>query len=227
MYRIYPTLLDSFTRYKGSVNYKEAAEAKQELLNKINRVPEPMPPIVNQGKWFKEAIDFLCNQVEEGNDLTAVGGFDGVFRWRSPSGLQGEIGIDVAEYFVKKLAHSVKEYFTQGQIVVDNHIVELYGYVDNIREDVIWDCKYVQKYDLAKYFSSMQRLIYPYCIEQQGGQVSQFEFLATNGEEIFSEVYNWKPERDVPMLKNTLSDFIKFINENRSFITDRKLVLED
>lgn len=223
MYRIYPTLLDSFTRYKGSGQFKEAAAAKQDLLNKINRVPEPMPEIVFKGKWFKEAVDFLCEKSENGESIEIWSGYDGVYR-RVHSGHQFECDMEVMQYFVKKLQFSVKEFFCQGQIVVDNEIVELYGYVDNIREDVIWDCKFVQKYDLAKYFSSSQRLVYPYCVEQQGGQVSQFEFLATNGEEIFAETYNWKPERDVPMLKNTIADFIEFIEKHRSFITDKKLV---
>jgi hypothetical protein len=217
MYKIYPTLLDSFFRYKGSVGYKEAADAKQELINRVNRVREPEPPIVRQGKKFKELVDLYCDKVESKFNIELVG--DNHFLDRCEFAFSGK----VIKYFVKKLVYSVREVFVSAPIVVGNELVEVYGYVDNVRQDVIYDCKYVERYDLAKYFSSQQRLIYPYCVEHNGGQVSQFEFLATDGKDIFSEVYNWNPKRDVALLKKNIAEFIEFLEKHRNFIADKKI----
>jgi hypothetical protein len=102
-------------------------------------------------------------------------------------------------------------------------LVNLYGYADYVQANRIIDLKYAEKYDLLKYYESSQRLIYPFCFNEQGNQIEYFDFLASNGREIFLETYRYKPDEDIPKIVFLCEQFIEFLIENRKSITDKKV----
>jgi hypothetical protein len=61
-----------------------------------------------------------------------------------------------------------------------------YGIADVIRRNTIFDIKRVNKYDLGKYESSIQHLIYMYATD-----ISNFEYVISDGEEVYVETYHW------------------------------------
>lgn len=106
--------------------------------------------------------------------------------------------------------------------------VTLYGLPDYIRPFSVVDLKTTGSYSFGKYRHNAQHLVYPYIIEQTGGSARLFEYRVVElnkwGKwEQFSETYTYDPERDIPTLTRMVEDFIRFVEENRNNITDKKI----
>jgi hypothetical protein len=84
----------------------------------------------------------------------------------------------------------------------------LYGIADVIRRNTIFDIKRVNQYDLGKYETSIQHLIYMYATD-----IPNFEYVISDGHEVYVEAYYWEAksletlkERITEMKGSLLSD---------------------
>lgn len=199
-YKIYPTLLDSFIYYQSS----ESDQAEQDLINKINRVPF-FSEAAEKGTRFNKVIDCVL----DGNNIDT-----------------SEFDSKLIEEISEILADSILQVYTSCQINTGKGIVLMYGYIDYVKEDRVIDLKTTSKYDLGKYYDSIQRHFYPVSLTMAGNEINTFEFLVTDFENVYSEVYKFDYAESLNILENTLENFIDFLEAKRDLITDKKIFIQ-
>lgn len=223
-YRFYATLLDAFTEFldvkveeffyqdeqgKWHINYNENTGelhfseeevyqlAKQQLIDKINRVHKEPSEAAEKGTALNEIIDCMimkqpCKRddmiiktlkeievkKETGSISLADGKPDAYDYWfekiKTPCIYAHSQGFDF--YFDINFCRQVADYFKgsicQMPISVDiqtNYgIVELYGYPDYIKENKVYDLKTTKQYKFGKYEKSWQKHVYPYALIKTG-----------------------------------------------------------
>jgi hypothetical protein len=114
--------------------------------------------------------------------------------------------------------------------------VQLYGYVDEIVKDTVYDIKTTTRYEFGKYGKGWQRHAYPYCLIESGmmSSVKAFEFTAyklTGGTSRtplisgvqYPEYYAYSHEESRQLLADHCEAFIEFLEANRELITDKKI----
>ena len=91
----------------------------------------------------------------------------------------------------------------------------------------VHDIKTTGSYYVGKFKDHWQHMVYPYCLMQNGSDVRSFEYNVTDFKSTYTESYTFVPARDIPILINHCEDFIRFLNDNRDLITDKKIFAED
>lgn len=245
-YAIYPTLLDAFTSWQNSGEIWEKywghsecpphtpeefqALQRQSLIDKINRVPQEYSEAADRGTAFNLVIDWMVTgekpaEIEcskAGGMITATyNGHDFVYP------------VDTAKAVAGHLAGSLAQQLAEGFIDTPYGGVRLYGYIDYITPLRVVDLKTTGSYSLGKYKGSWQRLVYPYCLQQQGCEVEGVEFYVvelgkarkdgTVPAAIYSEFYNWRQQELTEQLRHGLTDFIEFLESVRDEITDFRI----
>lgn len=201
-YKFYPSLLDAYKWYQAS----EQDEAEQDLINKINRVPFKSDA-ADKGTWFNELIDISLKGIEKHEECYLTG---------------------CARQLVEKLQGAAKQVFTKTFLNVDGKIVELYGYIDYVKQDFITDLKTTARaYELGKYKDSLQLHLYPFSLINAGNEINYFEFLVCDFKSVFSEVYKVNYEESKAVLIDACRELIRFIEIKKNLITDKKIFAKD
>ena len=243
-YKFYATLLDSFYDYLNSdaiyeeyygyvenpkISIDEFHEKQyQSLLDRINRVPFKSEA-ADKGTAFNEVID--CMVLHQNSDKMKI------VRWKdkgSTVGVKARYdGFDF--YFPLPLIQEVASWYKGGlpqqyiQAVLPTTFgnVMLYGYIDYVMPFKTCDLKTTSRYSFGKFKHHFQHLVYPYALEKNGADVREFEYNVVlwgkYNYETFTESYLYRPERDVPYLTQHVEDFIRFLQDNRDKITDKKI----
>lgn len=209
-YKIYPTLLDAYAWYKKSDN----PDAKQELIDKINRVPFESEAAA-KGTAFNNLVDAALrnrwNSFYE--DIIEFGNF--------------EFKSSIVKLFVDELRGAIPQVKVQAEIETDNGTVLLYGFIDELLKDKCIDIKTTASYDFPKFLHNWQHIIYLYCLNEMNITCSSFQYLITDFNSIYKEDYFYKPDKQLTRLKAELNDFIFFLEMNRDLITDKKIFALD
>lgn len=107
--------------------------------------------------------------------------------------------------------------------------VLVYGFIDELMPTSVHDIKTTGSYSVGKFKDHYQHLVYPYALIQNGNDIRTFEYNIVEFNkggyvvDTYTETYVFNPERDVPILTNHCEEFIKFLEENRALITDKKI----
>lgn len=267
-YRIYPSLLDKFSAYlradeeaesffnidNETGEYKRSPEEveaalKQDLINAINRVPFDSEA-ADKGTAFNAVIDcYVHNEKHTPTKrapYTIIGDREtNIVQVTFPETELAPVRnflfdrkwiIGQAEYF----KGSISQLFVSATLPTQYGDVELYGFVDELRKDVVYDIKTTSKYDFGKYERGWQRHVYPYCLIASGQveSVKAFEYTAyalkggTSRTPLISgtrypEYYTYNHGQTVKLLTNHVERFIEFLEANRSLITDKKIFAEE
>lgn len=107
--------------------------------------------------------------------------------------------------------------------------VMVYGVIDELMPMSVHDIKTTGSYFVGKFKNHFQHIVYPYALIQNGSDIRTFEYNIAefnkggyvNG--TYTELYVFEPERDIPLLRSHCEDFISFLNDNKSLITDKKI----
>lgn len=196
-YRFYPSLLDAYKWYQAS----EQDEAEQELINKINRVPF-QSDAADKGTWFNELIDTSLKGLEKHGECYLTG-----------------CALQLAE----RLQGAAKQVFTSTTLDVDGKIVELYGYIDYVKEDRVIDLKTTKSYELGKYKDSLQLHFYPFSLINEGNDINYFEFLVCDFNNVYTESYKVDYEASKAILMDACRELIRFIEIKKHLVTDKKI----
>lgn len=263
-YKIYPSLLDSFEQYlraeeeaesffnidNETGEYKKSPEQieqelKQSLIDSINRVPFANEA-VDKGTAFNEIIDCCVHcrkHVEsERNPYSIIGDKEtNIIQASFP-----ESELLPAHHFLfdRKWCIEQADYFkgASSQIYVEAPIntrygkTLLYGFVDEIIKDIVYDIKTTSSYQFGKYEHKWQRHVYPYCLIESGmmSNISGFEYTVfvlkggTSRTPLISgtrypEYYSYNHAQTVKVLTNHVERFIEFLEANRELITNEKI----
>lgn len=241
---------------------------KQELLDAINRVPHDPSEPASKGTALNEIVDCIIHNRKSDNKNVLIKSLKGIDVKRE-FGCTDEVGKPVyydywfehikvpcifAEidgfsfYFDKDFCKSIAEYFkgslsqvfTSATIETEFGEVELYGYIDELRENKVFDLKTTSRYEFGKYSKYWQRHIYPYTLIESGActEINSFEFtsyvlkggtsrtpLITGVQ--YAEVYQYNHEQSKILLKNICERFCQFLEDNRDLITNKKIFNEE
>lgn len=269
-YRFYPTLLDRFQSYldtqaedyfyqdeegKWHKNYSEIEDTlhfsqeevdallKQELLDAINRVPHEPSEAASKGTSLNEVVDCIIHHRNSDNDSVKICTTDlnGVKAIKATcDGFTFLFDIDFCKSIAEYFKDSLSQVFTSANIETKFGEVELYGYIDELRENKVFDLKTTSRYEFGKYAKYWQRHIYPYTLIESGmcTDINSFEFTAyalkggasrtplITGVQ-YPEVYQYNREQSKVMLKDICERFIEFLEDNRSSITNKKIFNEE
>ena len=243
-YLFYATLLDAFQTYIDSDiiwerywgfsenpphSPEEFRQAQfQSLIDKINRKPFDSEK-ADRGTTFNEIIDCMVldrnsemvnvKRVYDGNSLV---GLNGAYNGRTfyfPITLCREM----ADFYKGSLCQQ----YIQAILPTIFGDVLLYGYMDYVKPFSTHDLKTTGQYAVGNYKNHWQHRVYPYALMKNGCNVPDFEYnvveLGKTYYRTYTESYSFVPERDVPILTQHCEDFIRFLQANRTLITDQKI----
>jgi hypothetical protein len=232
-YNFYATLLDAFQRYLYAERLWEQyfsekytladfeQLSKQELIDKINRKPFDSEA-ADKGTAFNELVDCLahdckCDKIQ--NISYDINIYEVQFK-NNMFLFNEKLVIDI----VNNVYDAIPQYFCNADLKVNDNTVNLYGYIDELKEFSIIDIKTTSKYNAFKYRDNWQHRVYTYCIREQGINIETFEYLIVDFSQnkTFSEIYNYKDEYKTDLI-DICGKFIMFIEQNRNLITDKKI----
>jgi hypothetical protein len=243
-YKFYPSLLDAFQSYLDSETiwekywgYSETPphtpeefrqQQFQSLIDRINRVPYDNEAVA-KGTAFNEVIDCMVLnrpstkvQVEKlvlDGQVVALKATYGSRSFCFPLPLCRE----VANYYQGALTQQ----FVQAVLPTIFGDVLLYGFIDYVLPFLTCDLKTTGRYNVGDFKNHWQHIVYPYALIENGSNVTDFEYnvveLTPKDYNTYTESYSFVPERDVPKLTQHCEDFIRFLQENRDLITDKKI----
>ena len=269
-YKFPPTTLDKFQSYldtqvedyfyqdeqgKWHKNYNETEDTlhfsqeevdallKQELLDVINRVPHEPSEAASKGTALNEIVDCIIHNRQSENDsvkicTTDLNGVKAIKSTCDSFTFLFDIGFckSIAEYF----KGSLSQVFTSATIDTKFGEVELYGYIDELRENKVYDLKTTSRYEFGKYAKYWQRHAYPYTLIESGmcTDINSFEFTAyalkggTSRTPLitgvqYPEVYQYDHGQSKVLLKGICERFIEFLEDNRKLITNKKIFNEE
>lgn len=244
-YKFYATLLDSFQSYLNSDviydrywGYSEnpphtmeefRQKQFQSLIDRINRKPFESEA-ADKGTAFNEVIDCMVlhrNSAKiqvhrEHDEKGKLTGLRVIYNGRTfffPFPLVKE----VSDYYKGALAQQ----YVQAILPTMYGDVLLYGYIDYVQPLCTHDLKTTGQYAVGNYKDHWQHIVYPYALMKNGCDVPDFEYNVVEFGKSFyrtyTESYSFVPERDIPKLTMHCEDFIRFLQENRELITDKKI----
>ena len=235
-YKFYATLLDSFTsylrsdaiweRYWGfSENPPHTPEGFkdlqfQKLIDTINRVPFDSEA-ADRGTCFNEIVDALIeNRKPNGVEVERV---DGVLYRASYNERTFDFPIALCLEFANYYKGALTQQRVEAILPTCFGEVLVYGVIDELMPLSIHDIKTTGNYYVGKFKDHWQHIVYPYCLMRNGGDVRLFEYNITDFKNTYTESYTFVPERDIPILTDHCEEFIRFLNDNRDLITDKKI----
>lgn len=246
-YCFYATLLDAFQNYVDSdIIYEqywgwsenpphtleEFREAQyQSLINTLNRVPFDSEA-ADRGTAFNEVIDCIIEHRK--SDKVQVDKIYPEDDNSSPIALKATYNNrefifpialcrEVANYY----KGAITQLYVEAMLPTALGNVKLYGYIDELMPTSVHDIKTTGSYSVGKYKKHYQHLVYPYCLCNSGNTITDFEYniveLGKHSYNTYTEHYQYNPERDIPRLQAICEDLIRFLQENRTLINNKKL----
>lgn len=203
----------------------------QSLIDSINRVPFKSLD-ANKGTAFNEVIDcMVLHQNTKRKDMKIV-------RWRKENGvlLGVKVTLDGDDFFYPlDLINEVASWYKGGlpqqyiQAILPTCFgdIMVYGYIDYVMPFKTCDLKTTKKYWFGKFKHHFQHIVYPYALAANGADVREFEYNVvewkTYGCDYYTEHYLYRPERDVPRLTEISEELVRFLQDNRDKIIDKKI----
>jgi uncharacterized protein Usg len=159
MYRIYPTLLNSFAYYEAQIldSHGSILVDTQEMLDRINRVRKPTTQAQQRGIDFEKAV------------------------------VTGENEDDFKEGIIEKARLLLpQKYKTQFYSEARYKNCLIYGYVDLVGGDRAVDLKSTRKYEPYRFALNHQNF-YLLGLEKYG--IKTLDYVITDFEEVYQETY--------------------------------------
>jgi len=187
-YLITPTLINSFQYYIDD-EFKSPADSRADFLKTLSKEKFKPTEAMQKGIDFENDIKALCDNIL----------------------LDKKENIDY-EVICNDIATIVKDGLWQEtckkELKIGNQEFLLYGKMDVIKRDTIYDIKYTSNYELGKFLGSAQHLIYLYCTG-----LPKFKYLISNGKDFWIEDYfnNVNIENKI---KNKINDFLSYLEND-------------
>lgn len=220
----------------------------QSLIDTINRVPFDSEA-ADKGTAFNEVIDCMVEnrksetvQVERVFKTVRMGACDEVGKpifyeqyetnevialRATYNNRQFDFPISICREFSNYYKGALTQQRVEAILPTCFGDVLVYGVIDELMPMSVHDIKTTGSYYVGKFKDHWQHLVYPYCLMQNGSDVRSFEYNVTDFKSTYTESYTFVPTRDIPILINHCEDFIRFLNDNRDLITDKKIFAED
>lgn len=191
---------------EGTLHFSEEevdARLKQELIDKVNKVPTPPSEAASKGTAFNEILDCIIMKRKATNPnirIKTIRCSEDLVQVRNQASeedsmkLFAQIGsnciysaLDGFEFFFDKIfcmeaaryfQNSICQYYTKSLLEIPKGVVELHGYIDYLCQDKVFDCKTTKRYAFGDFQKKWQRYTYPFTLIESGlmKDVNSFEF---------------------------------------------------
>lgn len=247
--------IDSDGNYKKTAD--EIAEKHEaELIVMINREGTAVIEAASKGTAFNEIVDCLIENrgssradidirsvwYDPANKMIISGDQDDI---NDKTGLEKVIEASLdgfTFYFNTQFCKDTSRYFTgsipqylcSAILPTQYGDVELYGYIDELRLDKVYDIKTTGFYQYGKFEKGWQKDVYPYCLVESGDceDISEFEytvFVLKNLKDqpisgtMYRECYSYNHEHSKQRLTQMCERFIEWLEAHRDQIKDKKI----
>ena len=169
--------------YSSVMYWKKREEGdKQELLDLLDHKPPETTEVMQAGIDFEDEVQRVCASCGT---------------YRSADEVANEVA-DIVQGCVWQVP-------IQTEVEVDGHPLKIFGRMDCLKRNVVYDLKRVIKYDLGKYYNSIQHLSY---LKAVG--LKEFKYLIKCGNSLYTESYFWDNKSEA-LLQNRICDFIYWL----------------
>ena len=203
-YKLYATLIDGFAWYKKS----EVEDAKQEFLDRVNRVQKDPTDAMLRGIRFNELVDAVAGGAPLREEVVMV------HDTKCPA--------SIVRRFVDGFEGAARQVYVETLLPTIHGNVLVYGFIDEMLADTAYEIKTTGKYEFPKYLHNWQHPVYLECLKAQGANVGRFIYRATDFKDIFEEEYRYRQE-DTDRLISECAQLVEFLETNRSEITNKKV----
>lgn len=201
-YSFYPTLLDSYFRYKKS----EDELSFIQLFDKINKV-ESEP---DEARLKGIAFENLINEMITTENVNCI---NGMFLSND-----FEFNDSIVLKIYEKLKRCSKIQSYQEKIIeTEKGKIKIYGFFDYKFPQMTVDLKTTSNYSFGKYENNMQHKFTSLLTDDE-----EFNYISTDFEYLYSENY-WLTDKVRKQAMTDIFEFIDFINYFKKYITDGKI----
>lgn len=165
---------------------REDAE-KQELLDLLDHKPVETTEVMKAGIDFEDDVLKVC----EDDTYTSKD--------------------NVANEVASIVKGSLWQVPIKTQVEVDGKPLYIFGRMDCLKRDWIYDIKRVLRYELGKYYDSIQHLSY-----MKAQELVKFQYLVKCGNNLYTETYYWDDTSD-KLLQQRAIDFIHWLKKNNLY----------
>ena len=199
-YLITASLLNSYQYYIQD-EFKSPADSRADFLKTLSR--ERFEP----NEAMQKGIDFEDDLMQVSLDLR---GFENYLSSNSNNFETKPFSRDIILHELGAIVEGgLWQESVKKEITVGNQEFLLYGRMDVIKRDTIYDIKFTSNYELGKFMNSSQHRIYLYCLG-----LPKFQYLISDGKEYWIEDYH-NHEGIEDELKGMISDFMSYLENDK------------
>lgn len=168
--------------YSSVMYWRKREDAQlQELLDLVDHKPTPTTELMQAGIDFENEVQKVCET-------------------------EGYVSQDnVANEVAAEVKGALWQVPVKTEVVVDGSKIMIFGRMDCVKRDIIYDIKRVMKYDLGKYYESIQHLSY-----MSSTKIKKFRYLVKCGSSLYTESYNWDNDSEL-LLQTRVADLIHWL----------------
>jgi hypothetical protein len=203
-YLITTSLLNSYQYYIND-EFKSPADSRADFLKTLSREKFEPTEAMQKGIDFENSIQRYCVDEFEPTNRIII---------HLDNGEEEEINEwDDYSTCVICCGRVVKDGLWQQTCKKDLQVGDkeflLYGRIDVLKRDTIYDIKFTSKYELGKFLDSAQHLIYLYCTG-----LPKFQYLISDGEDFWIEDYHNHANIENE-IKSKISDFLGYLENDK------------
>ncbi len=257
-YRIYPSLLDKFQEL---LDYEKVAEEdwnkdsdgeykltpdemyskiESELIDSINRCPRVPNEAADKGTAFNEIVDCLIENRKSNREdckIYSTKNEYGVKVIRAEiNGFTFDYDVRLCKETAEFFAGSLTQFFAESVMSTSYGDVEIYGFIDEWPNNLMFDIKTTGRYTFGKYEQKWQRHAYPWCVINSGlaTEIESFTYFVIEwayqragepltAKSVTQETYTYDHQDSGIKLRDHIERFIDWLESRREFIQDKKI----
>jgi len=210
-YLITPTLINAYQYYIND-EFKSPADSRADFLKTLSREKFEPSEAMQKGIDFEAKVQFLTTDITV-DDLRHF--------YKEKVGetvINHKLTIEDAINWLKQqpeflisqvVENGLWQQTCKKDLKIGNKEFLLYGKMDVIKRDTIYDIKFTDNYELGKFLDSSQHLIYLYCTG-----LPKFQYLISDGKDYWIEDY-YNHANIENEIKSKISDFLGYLENDK------------
>jgi len=195
-YLITPTLINAYQYYIND-EFKSPADSRADFLKTLSREKFEPNEAMQKGMELEDKIREISSSD---------------FAYRSFVDSLPEDRIEQEDLTLLRLIDTVKGGLWQQTCKKDLQVGDkeflVYGKMDVVKRDTVYDIKFTSNYELGKFLDSSQHLIYLYCTG-----LPKFQYLISDNKDYWIEDYHNHANIENE-IKSKISDFLGYLEND-------------
>ena len=192
-YLITPSLLNSYQYYIND-EFKSPADSRADFLKTLSKEKLELNEAMQKGIDFEAKVFSYCNERS----------------WECNYVMEQHSSMpDQALNIAMIVNGGLWQQTCKKDLHIGNKEFLLYGKMDVVKRDTVYDIKFTSKYELGKFLDSSQHLIYLYCTG-----LPKFQYLISDGEDYWIEDYHNHANIENE-IKSKISDFLGYLENDK------------